>query len=116
MTTTSQPSKNSFSPSAVNAGPSSPMLQTVLVPASWKSSVASVARVVRIDDGGQRVVVDVDQLGRVLTLIRLLGEHDRHRLADVADGAVGEQRLRHLRREHRERRGRLGHVVEVVRR
>ncbi len=43
---------------------------------------------------GQRLVVDADQFGRVLALVAVIGEHDRHRLADVAHPVNGEQRLR----------------------
>jgi hypothetical protein len=48
-----------------------------------------------IDHGGQRLVVDEDQLGRVGSLVGVLG-HDRdHRLADEAHHLGGQHRLGH---------------------
>ena len=47
-------------------------------------------RVGEVDHGGQHVVVDVHEFDRVLALIGLLGDHDRHRFADEAD-LVGRQ-------------------------
>ena len=48
---------------------------------------------------GQRLVVDTDQLGRVLGLGQRVGDHHRHRIADIAH-PVGDQR-RPLRGVHR---------------
>ena len=48
---------------------------------------------------GQRLVVDIDQLGRVLGLGQRVGDHHRHRIADIAH-PVGDQR-RPLRGIHR---------------
>ncbi len=47
-------------------------------------------RVVEVDDRRERVVVDVDQLDRVLALVRVLGDDDGDRLADEPD-LVGRQ-------------------------
>ena len=44
----------------------------------------------RVGEGGQVVVVDPHQIGRVGGLVRCLGHHHRHRLAVVADLAVGQ--------------------------
>ena len=38
----------------------------------------------RIDDGGQRLVVDLDQLQRILGEVAVGGDNDRDRLADIA--------------------------------
>jgi hypothetical protein len=47
----------------------------------------------RTDHRGQRLVVHADQVGGVLTLVTLIGDHDRDRLADEPHGVGGEQRL-----------------------
>ena len=44
----------------------------------------------RVGEGGQIVVVDPHQLGRVGGLMGGLGHHHRHRLAVIADLAVGQ--------------------------
>ncbi len=44
----------------------------------------------RIDDGWQRLVVDVDQIERVLRLIAVLGDDDGDAVADVADDVGGD--------------------------
>ncbi|MCY3618262.1 MAG: hypothetical protein OXG66_11345 [Acidimicrobiaceae bacterium] len=44
----------------------------------------------RVGEGGQVVVVDPHQRGRVGGLVRGLGHHHRHRLAVVADLALGQ--------------------------
>ena len=44
-------------------------------------------RLLGIDDGGQRVVVDEDELGRVLALVALLGDDGDDGLADEAHRA-----------------------------
>ena len=41
-------------------------------------------RVGGIDDGRQRLVVDLDQLQRILGEIAVRRDHDRDRLADIA--------------------------------
>ncbi len=56
----------------------------------------------------QRRVVHVDQFGRVLALIAVLGQHDRDRLPDVAHPVGGQQRLGG-------RPGRRGQVIGVRR-
>ncbi len=38
-------------------------------------------------------VVDGDEVGSILGLIRIVGHHDRHRLTHVADPALGQHRL-----------------------
>ena len=58
-TTTSQPSNSVSSCSA------EPLRAATFVPASGKSSTSSFAASCGADDGRQRVVVDVDELGRV---------------------------------------------------
>jgi hypothetical protein len=70
-------------------------------------------RVSRRSDRRQRLVVDLDQLRRVLRLRQSIGDDHRDRIADVA-GAIDDQR-RSLRCEHRRpvgflaRHRRLGH-------
>ena len=54
------------------------------VPTSGNSTVSSRQRGLRVDDGGQRLVLDVDEFGGVLALVALVGEHDGDRLADEA--------------------------------
>ncbi len=49
----------------------------------------------RIDDRGQRVVVDDDPLGGVGALLGGLAEHDGHRLADEAHPVGGHERAGH---------------------
>ena len=44
----------------------------------------------RVGEGGQILVVDPDQLGRIGSLMRGLGHHHRHRLAVVADLVDGK--------------------------
>ena len=45
-------------------------------------------------EGADRVraglVVDLDQFGRILGLFQRLGDHQRHRIADVANAALGQ--------------------------
>ena len=48
-------------------------------------------RVVHVDHRGQEVVVDVDQLDRVLALVHLLGDDRGDRLPDEPDGVTGQQ-------------------------
>ena len=56
-----------------------------------------------IDHRLERLVLDLDQLGAILGDVAAVGEHRRHRLADVADLADGHARplalLEHGRRE-----------------
>ncbi len=91
VTTTSQPSNRSgFRLLA------SPKFATTLVPASSNRSTSSASGVVEVDDRRERVVVDVDQLDRVLALVVVLGDDDGHWLADEADLVGREQRPGHL--------------------
>ena len=46
------------------------------------------------DEGGQRLVFDVDELGRVFRRIDGLGDDERDSLADEAHGAARQMRLR----------------------
>ena len=57
---------------------------------------AGFQRVDRIDHSRQDVVIDVDQLRRILRLVGRLGDHHRHAVADVAHLALGQQRVRRL--------------------
>ena len=47
----------------------------------------------RVDHGGKRLEVDLDQLCRVLGAVLRLGNHDGDGLADVPDTVAGEHRL-----------------------
>ena len=57
-----------------------------------------------VDDRRERLVVDVDQLGRVLGEVAALGDHERDRVADEADLALGQRRARRLRAPRADRR------------
>ena len=48
----------------------------------------------RIDDGRQRLVLDIDQLERVLRLVRRFGDNDGDRVAHVLDRVLGERVIR----------------------
>ena len=64
-----------------------------------KPSCTSSVDVLGVDvvgDRGQRLVVDVDQLGRVLGEVAALGDDERDRIADEADLALGERRPRRV--------------------
>ena len=58
----------------------------------------------RIGDRRQRLIVDLDALGRIRRLLAGLGDHCRHRLADMAHGVARQRKAR-----------RLGHWRAVVR-
>ena len=57
-----------------------------------------------VDDRGQRFVVDVDELGRVLGERAARGDDERDRVADEAHLALGERRARRLRALRPDRR------------
>ena len=46
------------------------------------------------DHRGQRLVVDLDQLGRVLGLVQRVGDDEGDRVADIAHALLRKQRLR----------------------
>jgi hypothetical protein len=50
-------------------------------------------RVFHVRDGGQRLVVDLDQLGSIARLLECLGRNDGHRLALVPHDVRGEHGL-----------------------
>ena len=85
LTTTSQPSKRCSSTG-------SPRRIDTLVPRPREQMTSSVERLLGIDDGGQRVVVDDDELGGVLALVALLGDDGDDGLADEAHRVGGEER------------------------
>ena len=70
---------------------------------------AGLHRVLGQRDRRNRLVVDLDQFGGILGLGQRLGDHHRHRIADIPH-AVGHQR-RPLRREHRAAVGPLARHV-----
>ncbi len=45
-----------------------------------------------IDDGGQRLVVDLDQFGGFAGDIGIVGNDERHRIADMAYAPLGQRR------------------------
>ena len=50
-----------------------------------------------VDHDGQRIVVDLDRLGRQLRLLERVGDDEGDRVADMAHGVEAEERmLRHL--------------------
>ena len=67
------------------------------------------------DDGREWVVIDGDELGRVLPLVSLLGDHYGHCLAHVPHHAGGEGRHAHRVVDHGERRRRRRQREVVVR-
>ena len=50
-----------------------------------------------IDDGGERLVVDLDQFGRILRLRRRVRDHGGDRLADMANRAARQRPARRFR-------------------
>jgi hypothetical protein len=66
---------------------------------------ARLDRPLHVDDHVQELVVDDDQVQHVLRDVPVLGDHDRDRLADVADAVSGDDPL--VERAHR-RLGVLG--------
>jgi hypothetical protein len=55
-----------------------------------------------VDDGRQRLVLDLDQLGRLVRDLRAVGDDEGHRIADMAHTAQGQRRARrHDQRLHR---------------
>ncbi len=95
-TTTSQPSNRS----SVAAGiPIIVESMHVFVPASGKRTTSSRSASSTATTTGSGSYVDDHELGRVLALPRLLGDHHRERLADVADDVECERALREPRVE-----------------
>ena len=87
MTTTSQPSKNE---SSVMPGmPSAVESNTALLPAFGYSNVLLATERLDVEQDLERLVVDLDQLGRVLALVAALGDDGGDGLADVADDRRG---------------------------
>src|SRR5206468_1509749 len=64
-------------------------------------------RFLRIDDGGQRFILDVDQLRRVLGQVSIARHDDRHRLADEPHLVGGRAVIVHGRRDADRERLRL---------
>ena len=60
----------------------------------------------------QRLVVDLDQLGRLARDLRAVGHDERHRIADMAHAAHGQRRPR--RHDQRLHRRHAGHRAEPV--
>ena len=58
----------------------------------------------RINDGGQFAIVDIDLFAGIAGLCQRLGDHHRHRIADMADLTAGQRRMR----RHFHRRAVLG--------
>ena len=57
-----------------------------------------------VDDGRQRLVVDLDELGRVLGEVAVVGDDQRDRVADEAHLVLGQRRTRRLRTPRPDRR------------
>ena len=85
------------------------------MPSSGKiASVVPAQHVVHVADAGQRVVVDLDQLGAVLGQRPAVGHHDGDRVADQAHGVTGQRREGRQQQVGRaDRREVGGHAVEV---
>ena len=72
-------------------------------------------RLLGIDDGAERIVVDVDQIERVARRLARLGDDERDAVADVAHRVDGEQRMRrHLEVAVRHHPG-ARHRIHLVR-
>ncbi len=67
--------------------------------------------VLQVDDRGPLLVLDVDGLGGVLCQISVLGDHHRHRFADVVDLAGGQERPQLSDRHLRDQGAEVGDVV-----
>ena len=66
----------------------------------------------RIDHRRERFIVDLHQLGRVLGDIAVLGDDQRHRLADIAHTLDGERPLPHRRLDRSEER--IGQLADLL--
>ncbi len=73
---------------------------------------AGAQRGLRIDDHRQVLVLDLDQITRVLGNIAALGDDRRHRLADVPHAIHGDAVLHH--RRTRELRRRTGDLLRLL--
>ena len=87
-TTTSADSK------AASMSPPATVQWNAMLPGRSACSCGAPGRggFLRIDDRRQRLVLDVDQLERVVRLIRRLGDDDGDRVADVPHDVLGERR------------------------
>ena len=59
----------------------------------WSTGASGSSGAPRVGDDRQRLVVDLHQVERVLGQVAALGDHEGHRLADVADLLSRERRL-----------------------
>ena len=98
-TTTSQASK-----AALSAGV--PVDTATFDPAAGNSSDSPASALSEADHRGQLLVVHADQLGGVLALVAVVGDHHRDRLADEADPVHREQRLGPVAAERQRQRPR----------
>ena len=65
-----------------------------------------------VDDGRQRLVVDLDKLGRLAGDLLAVGNDEGHRIADMAHAALGKCRARrHDQRLHRRHAGQRTETV-----
>ena len=88
----------------------------VVAPVGVDQRRAGRQRLLRIDDGGKRLVGHDDGGRGVRRLVRIGGDHDRHRLAGEADDAVGQRGLAvglDRRRGDRRRRQRAAELGKV---
>ena len=65
-----------------------------------------------VDHGVERLVVDLDQLGRLARGLRAVGDDEGHRIADMAHAAIGQRRPR--RHDHRLDRRQARHVAQAL--
>ena len=65
-----------------------------------------------VDHRIERLVIDLDGLGRGARDVLAVGHHEGHRIADMADAAVGQRRPR--RHDHRLHRGQARHVAQPL--
>ena len=65
-----------------------------------------------VDHGVERLVVDLDQLGRLARGLGAVGHDEGHRIADMAHAAIGQRRPR--RHDHRLHRRQARHVAQPL--
>ena len=83
---------------ALNAASTSPpetfqWKQTLPGTSAWSWGCALLRRLLGVGDRRQRLVVDLDRVGRVAREVAVLGDDDRHRVADVAHRVDRDRRV-----------------------
>ena len=69
-------------------------------------------RALQIGDGGERVVVNADQIAGIFRDITRVGDDDRDRLADIAHAVDGNRKINDRRlNDGRDRTNQIGEIV-----